>query len=121
MLVNFSNHSLLKWGDRQTTVAKDLYGNIVDLPFPMVNPDGDTNYILELAKKCVSDITKFGTQDEVVVHVMGELSLSFCVVCMLSKIGYKCVVSTTERNVVEISPEKKETIFNFVMFREYCI
>lgn len=121
MLVNFSNHSLLKWSDRQTIVAKDLYGNIVDLPFPMVNPDGDSNYILELAKKCVSDIVKFGTQDEVVVHVMGELSLSFCVVCMLNKIGYKCVVSTTERNVVEISPEKKETIFKFVMFREYCI
>jgi hypothetical protein len=121
MLVNFSNHISSKWSAKQTEMAELLYGTVVDLQFPSVDPNGDCQYIFELADFYVENVKQLGSPAEVTVHIMGELNLSFVVVCKLQKLGYKCVASTTERIVSEIGPDKKEVLFNFVQFREYKI
>ena len=52
------------------------------------------------------------------VHIMGELTFSYCLVNKLLAEGIKCIASTTERNT-ETTAEGKFTKFNFVKFREY--
>lgn len=37
MLINCSNHPSRLWGDPQKEAAK-VYGEIMDIPFPQVNP-----------------------------------------------------------------------------------
>lgn len=121
MLVNFSNHISSKWSAKQTEMAENLYGSVFDLQFPSVDPNGDCQYISDMADCYVEKIKQVGSSSDVTVHIMGELNLSFTLVCKLQKIGYKCVASTTERIVNEIGPDKKEVLFNFVQFREYKI
>ena len=42
MFVNLSNHPSSNWTPEQISAAG---GNVVDLPFPQVLPDGDEAYI----------------------------------------------------------------------------
>ena len=121
MLVNFSNHISSKWSVKQIGMAELLYGAVIDLQFPSVDPSGDCQYICELADCYIEKIKQLGSPADVTVHIMGELNLSFDIVFKLQKFGYKCVASTTERVVSEIGPDKKEVLFNFVQFREYKI
>lgn len=123
MFINFSNHRIEKWNSEQLAETK-RFGEIVDLPFPNVDPEGDENYIANLADEYVEKIVSImqePTKD--VVHIMGELNLIYGVVTKLKAQGIKCVASTTERQVVEnvsVNGEiDKNSIFKFCRFREY--
>lgn len=123
MFINFSNHRIENWGEEQLAATKS-YGEIVDMPFPNVNPVGDKNYISNLADEYAGKIVSM-IQDPLqdVVHIMGELNLVFSVVSRLTAKGVTCVASTTERIVVEKVTETGELIksamFKFCQFRAY--
>lgn len=123
MFINFSNHRIENWGEEQLAATKS-YGEIVDMPFPNVNPVGDKNYISNLADEYAGKIVSM-IQDPLqdVVHIMGELNLVFSVVSRLTAKGVTCVASTTERQVMETVSENgeinKESTFRFIKFREY--
>lgn len=123
MFINFSNHRIENWGAEQLVEAQK-HGEIVDLPFPNVNPEGGENYIASLTDEYVEKIVSY-MQDPAkdVVHVMGELNLIYSVVTKLKAQGIKCVASTTERQVMEKVSENgeinKESTFRFIKFREY--
>lgn len=120
MLINLSNHPSSKWSEKQKQVANESYGEIVDFPFPNVDPTGDETYIERLADECVSTICSLSNQTEnVTVHLMGEMTLSFSILKKLSNMGIECVASTTERIVNEYEGGKKEVLFKFVGFRKY--
>ncbi|MBO4555124.1 MAG: hypothetical protein J5706_00090 [Elusimicrobiales bacterium] len=88
-----------------------MYGNIIDVPFPKVDPKGDKAYIRRLAEDCFKQITSQpGIQ---AVHIMGEQNLCFLLIKMLMAKGIKCIASTTIRNA------GKEPAFSFEQFREY--
>ena len=123
MFINFSNHRTENWGEEQLAAAK-RYGEIVDMPFPNVDPLGNECYISNLANEYVEKIVSMiqnPLQD--VVHIMGELNLVFSVVSKLTAKGVTCVASTTERIVVEKVTETGELIknatFKFCQFRAY--
>lgn len=50
MLVSFTNHPSFQWGERQLREA-EKYGDIVDIPFPAVDLEGDEAYSGILAAK----------------------------------------------------------------------
>ena len=56
MLINLSNHPFAKWSKEQTQAAIHQYGNIVDMPFPQVDSNGNEAYISSLADEYVSKI-----------------------------------------------------------------
>ena len=123
MLVNFSNHRIENWGVEQLATAKS-FGEIIDLPFPNVDPTGDRTYIASLADECVERIMSIiANPDSDVVHIMGELNLVYNVVNKLKSKGVRCVASTTERKVEEKASSNGEiqkiTTFKFCKFREY--
>jgi hypothetical protein len=119
MLINLSNHPSAAWPEHQMRLAKKLYDNVVDLPFPVVDPKAGevetSNLADKLAAQCLNLLPKTGNH---AVHVMGEMTLTFSIVCKLSSMGIKCVASTTDRNVY-VAESKKITEFNFIRFREY--
>jgi len=119
MLINLSNHPSSKWMKPQIEAAKK-YGEIVDLQFPSVDPSGDTTYIEDLANEYVRKIISIASGDGAVVHVMGEMTLTFAIICKLQKVGIECVCSTTERVVEEIGNGEKRVLFNFIKFRNYA-
>lgn len=123
MLVNFSNHRIENWSAEQLATAK-TYGEIVDVPFPNVDPAGSVSYIEDLANECVEKLMSIiENPASDVVHIMGELNVVYSVVTKLKSRGVKCVVSTTERNVEERLSENGEVqkiaTFKFCTFREF--
>lgn len=119
MLLNLSNHPLSTWTDEQVKVAKEQYGTVQDLPFPQVSPDATPNDIQRLAEEYLSKIQNIGSPEQVSVHLMGELNLTFALVSLLKANGYTCVASTTEREVKEFCNHQKLSEFHFVQFRKY--
>lgn len=122
MLINLSNHPLSTWSEKQIQAAK-LYGKIVDLPFPEVDPEADENYILNLCQNYTNKVLKIIDSEapglNSAVHVMGELTLTSALVNSLQKRGVVCIASTTKRNALYLGKGKKETAFVFERFRNY--
>jgi len=119
MLINFSNHPSSSWPTEQKNAAA-VYGQIIDLPFPYIDPEEDELYINQIAENYIRKINEMqnNTKDKLVVHVMGELTFVYTFVNALKKNGIICIASTTER----ISKEEngiKISKFQFKRFRKY--
>lgn len=119
MLINLSNHPSGQWGEYQIETAKQLYGSIVDIPFPIVDPNGDEEYICSMAKDYCRRILDISSEKIVTVHVMGEMTLTMSIVSMLKKNGVTCIASTTERCSKTQHNGKTISVFRFVRFRRY--
>jgi hypothetical protein len=117
MLINLSNHPSGKWSLEQLQAAAQ-FGEIVDLPFPNVSPDGDGVYIRALCDEYVSKVEQIAGDRKATVHVMGETTFTFVIVNALIRKEFTCIASTTERVVREENGEKI-TKFEFKQFRKY--
>lgn len=118
MFINFSNHSLSTWTEKQIKVAKE-YGELEEIVFPNINPQFTTEQVQMLATDYVAKILTHYPTENLTIHVMGELTFCFSVVQQLKEKGVRCVASTTERIVEETADNKKVTQFSFAQFREY--
>lgn len=118
MFVNFSNHPIEKWGERQLEAAKH-YGEIVDIAFPHVNPEYSTEKVKEIADEYADKIIKSHPD---CVLCQGEFCVSYHVISELKKVGVKVVAACSERKSEEVvikNEIKKISKFVFVQFREY--
>lgn len=117
MFINLTNHPSSGWSEEQLEAAQQ-YGEIVDVPFPIIEPTFTKDDILYLVKECMEVIMSM-KDDETVVHAMGEMTFTYNVVKALKEAGIICLASTTER-LVKMTPDgKKISEFKFVQFREY--
>lgn len=116
MFINLTNHPSSGWSEEQKRAAKE-YGEIIDVSFPEIGPDFTSKEVNELADKVVESIRKM--DDYPVVHVMGEMTMTYAIVSRLKAIGITCIASTTERNIVMMPDGRKVSEFKFVQFREY--
>ena len=122
MLINLSNHPSANWSVQQLA-AVQVYGKVIDLAFPDVDPSGNEEYIRILREdylKIIDDICRDDKNSisTVTVHIMGEMTFTFAMVHALQKRNITCIASTTERVSSENSGIKTSE-FRFVRFREY--
>lgn len=119
MFINFTNHSSDKWGTAQRKAA-EVFGEIIDIPFPAIPPTADSSCINSLAEEYTALICGYAPE---AVLVQGEMTFCFAVVNQLLEKGIRAVCATTERAVVVRSGANGETIkqseFKFVRFRDY--
>lgn len=121
LLINLSNHPYSQWDENQRAAAIK-YGETIDVAFPSVDEKGNETYIKELANELLEMILQLAKNSSVTVHIMGELTLSFLLVNMLTKRNIRCIASTSKRIVKSTSPGiKEEVVFRFERFREYSI
>ncbi len=118
MFINFSNHLLSTWTEKQIKAAKE-YGELEEIVFPNINPQFTIEQVQMLATDYVAKILTHYPIENLTVPVMGELTFCFSVVQQLKEKGVRCVASTTERVVEETDDNKKISKFTFVQFREY--
>ena len=117
MFINLTNHPSKDWSAEQLEAAL-RYGEIVDLPFPIIEPSFSKEEVLFLVKECSNTIMGIMNGDTV-VHVMGEMTFTHNLVNALKDLGITCLASTTERNTIMTVDGKKISEFKFVQFREY--
>jgi hypothetical protein len=118
--INFTNHPSKNWSDVQIAAAKK-YGEIIDIPFPAVDPNGDEGYIEKLADTCALQIK---AHKPAAVLCQGEMTLAFAIVSKLIHKHYLAVYAAcSERVVSETTDENGATVkraeFKFTRFRKY--
>ena len=118
LFINLSNHPSSTWQPAQLKAARQ-YGEIIDIDFPTVDALCKPERVDHLANQYAQDIINRGAPTCITAHVMGEMALTFRIVELLKAQGIRCVASTTERIVTDLTDNRKETQFSFVQFREY--
>lgn len=118
MLINFSNHPSEYWGKKQLEAAKE-YGELVDVPFPAIDPEADENCIKSLAEKYTEQLLAYAKDHLLTVHIMGEMTFVYRVVSLLKEQGITCIASTTVRDAEMTDDGRKISDFQFVKFRRY--
>jgi len=124
MLFNISNHKFENWTDPQKEKALKLFGKVVDISFPNVDPEEDEKYVHKLGDEIINRIFELAPDNffDINCFVMGEAGLSYNLVSRLKAIGIPCYYSTTQRKVTEEIVEGKvikKSEFEFVRFRQY--
>ncbi len=117
-LVNLTNHPYNLWEEEQKHEAKLLYNEVLDYPFPNVEPSFTEEQISFLAENTYNNvINKFGKN--ITIHLMGEFTLCFSLLKKFQKENISCVASCTERDVVLNNSGEKVVRFKFKKFRRY--
>jgi len=119
ILLNISNHPSSLWSQLQTQSALDQYGQIIDIPFPAINPEADEQDIDLLADEYLGKVLTYSKQFHVTVHLMGEMTFSFALLSLLRSYDIDCIASTTDRIVTKETGEAKTSVFKFTHFRHY--
>lgn len=118
MFINLTNHPSAHWGEEQISAASQ-YGEIVDWPFPTVQPSASQDDILRFAEDVYSDVIDVYGNKIAAAHIMGEFTLCYALVQLFKASGITCLASTTDR-VTTVNPDgSKTSMFKFVQFREY--
>ena len=117
-LINFSNHPSECWGQAQLDAGRE-YGEIKDIPFPVINPDASFDEIQKLAERYTEKILSLSEHHQITVHIMGEMTFTYLMVTQLKGKGIECIASTSDRNAEYASDGKKISDFHFVQFRKY--
>jgi len=119
VFINFSNHPSANWSKEQVTEALK-YGEIIDIPFPEVDPELDPDGISRLACEYVEKIL---VHKPAAVMCQGEMTLSFKVVEMLKSKGILVLAACSAREVSSETLEDGSVVkthkFRFVRFRSY--
>lgn len=117
IFINLSNHPSDTWSEKQMNEAR-RFGEIKDLAFPHIEPRS-TPYELDfIADQTIRSILEYDP-DYTTIHIMGEMTMVFRLVSRLKALGFRCVASTTERDVTYIEDSAKIARFSFIRFREY--
>ncbi len=118
MFINYTNHPSEKWSLKQLEAAQK-YGEIHDIPFPVVSPEMGNEELIKIAG---NELIKITIKKPDCVLCQGEAVLSHYLVSILKENGIKVVAACSRRNVNERN-ENGKTIksieFEFIQFREY--
>ncbi len=119
VFINLTSRASQTWLNDQLKAAQE-YGDIIDLPFPNIDPDMEPEEVVAMAEKYTAQIM---TYDVSAVLVQGEMTFTFAVVSGLKRKGIKTVAACSRRESVETRNEDgsvtKNSVFRFWQFREY--
>ena len=119
MLLNITNHPSHKWSSKQI-IASQVYGEIVDLPFPSISPYLESKEIDEIVEEYLK---KVKTYDQPVVLLQGEFIFTYRLIQRLKEKGYKVIAARSDRRTVEFTDKHgytdRRSEFEFVDYLEY--
>lgn len=117
--VNLSNHPSETWDSRQRAAA-EVFGPIVDIPFPNVKPDTDEEEINNMAQSLIGQILSYQPK---AVMCQGEFTLCNTIVRQLQLAEVDVYSACSDRIATEYTDETgktvKNSVFDFVQFRKY--
>ena len=119
IFVNHTNHLSRCWSAEQILAAQ-VYGELKDMPFPMVDAEATPAQVAALVEE---NLEKILALKPAAVLCQGEFNYTFVLVERLKSFGVKVVAATSKREAAEeILPDgstRQVSTFRFVQFREY--
>ena len=121
MLINLSNHRSDGWEIKQLQSAIEVYGQVVDFDFPVIDSMADLKRVYILALEYVEKCRKLASVGDALpfaIHIAGEMCFVYNFVTLAKTLNLDCICSTTKRRVTEEKNIKTST-FEFIRFRNY--
>lgn len=118
VFINLTNHPSDKWDEAQVKAAQ-AYGDIVDLPFPNIDPDADAKEIKDMAEEYCQKVIEAAKDREPIVLLMGEMNFTYALLKRLRSQSIICLATTTQRISTDLPDGTKQSTFKFVKFRLY--
>lgn len=119
VFINLTNHPSSKWSEKQLAAAKE-YGEVIDIPFPVIDPYADSAEIDRAVDEYFSKITKY---DSPTVLIQGEFIFTYRMISRLKENGIKTVAGCSIRQSSEVidadGVTNKKVRFDFIAFKEY--
>lgn len=119
MLINLTNHPHHQWSPEQLQAAKTIYGSVIDIAFPSINPGASTEEVNELAYVYFNKLVTASGAQPFAVHLSGEFTFVYHLLVLLKEAGIPAITSTSERMVTTGENGTKTVQFRFVRFRQY--
>ncbi len=120
MLINCTNHPYEIW-TKKLKEAAACYGEVVDLPFPQIDPRMTTAKLRELTREKADQIMAMHPE---AVLLAGEYTFAFMLADRLLQDGVKVLCFSNRRQVTESrrpdGTNEKKSIFIFEAFGEYA-
>lgn len=120
MFLNITNHPVSEWPQKQIDFVHEKYGEIVEIPYPQINPTWTNEDIRRAVTELADQIDEMHPS---AILVMGEFSLIFQMIDCLLQRGHKVLTACSVRNtVVKSNPDGTRTKiakYDFQCFREY--
>lgn len=117
--INYTNHPSANWSEAQRQAAQ-IYGEIMDMDFPEIEPQWDEEQVASLACHQAEEIIAL---KPAAVLVQGEFTFSYALISLLQQAGIRVLAACSQRCTESVINEKQETIrrsvFKFVRFRQY--
>lgn len=124
VFINLTNHPLKDWKEQQLSEAMNLIRStnkrLEDFRFPNINPSWEKEDVFKEVCSVIKELeVRYHEEDEVIIHVMGEISFvsQFIGLASFIKPTWKLVVSTTAKTPYTDEKGKKRFKFNFARFR----
>lgn len=119
MLLNITNHPSRKWNSKQI-IASEVYGEIVDMPFPSISPYLESREIDVIVGEYLEKVQAY---DQPVVLLQGEFIFTYRLTQCLKENGYKVIATRSDRRTVEFTDKHgytdRRSEFEFVGYMEY--
>lgn len=119
VFINYTNHASACWSRPQAEAA-EVYGTIVDRPFPDIPADWTAAQVQDLARQETAAII---AMHPAAVLCQGEFTYTCACVAALTDAGIPVLAACSERDsVVTVDAagiSHKTAQFTFVQFREY--
>lgn len=117
LFLNLTNHPSARWEPAQRQAALALADEIVDHPFPPVDPAAGLERLEREAGALVDDIVRRWGDRARHALVQGEFVMTTLLVQGLQRLGVTCHAATTERLVAAADGQVRR--FRFVRLRLY--
>lgn len=119
MLLNLTNHPKEAWS-REQKEAAGVYGEVEDLPFPVISPWDDDGRIEDMADEYERKVLSLRADH---VLLQGEYVFTYRLASRLKRRGIHVLAAASERRVIETQTPDGRTVkqseFRFCQFREY--
>jgi len=121
-LINISNHPSSRWSQSQLQSALAFAEEIIDVPFPLVDPSAREKEIHQMASEIFTKhILSLPKWKDSVVMIQGEFSLCYALFMLCKSNALPIAIPTTSRQVREKvladGSVIKQATFKFVRWR----
>ena len=117
--INHTNHTSVQWSLEQRTTA-EIYGEIIDLPFPNVGADWNEEKISQFVALNAKKIIEM---NPAAVLCQGEYNYTYSMINYLKQNDIVVLAAASERVVDESvaadGTTQRISSFKFVQFRQY--
>ncbi len=118
--LNITNHPSANWPKEQREAALAIGREIVDIPFPEIDPTWESVRVVEMAVDFFKDLQDRSLLPAAAV-VQGEYTFSFALVLLFLRANLPCYNATTKRMVQHDESGAIVKRFEFVQFRAFQI